>query len=60
MPEFALISLDAVIVAVTDDTPRVLVVTDGGVDALPSGPLDLVAHPTLERGMRSWVCSKPA
>ena len=55
MPEFALISLDAVIVAVTDDTPRVLVVTDGGVDALPSGPLDLVAHPTLERGMRSWV-----
>jgi hypothetical protein len=55
MPNHALISLDAVIVAVTDDTPRVLVVTEGGVDALPSGPLDLVAHPTLERGMRSWV-----
>jgi hypothetical protein len=55
MPKHVLISLDAVIVAVTDDTPRVLVVTDGGVDALPSGPLDLASHPTLERGMRSWV-----
>lgn len=55
MPNHALISLDAVIVAVTDDTPRVLVVTEGGADALPSGPLDLVIHPTLERGMRSWV-----
>jgi hypothetical protein len=54
----ALISLDAVIVAVTDGTPRVLVVTDGGVDALPSGPLDLAAHPTLERGMRSWVAQQ--
>ena len=58
MPDHALISLDAVIVAVTDDTPRVLVVTDGGVDALPSGPLDLVSHPTLERGMRSWVAQQ--
>lgn len=58
MPDHALISLDAVIVAVTDDTPRVLVVTDGGVDALPSGPLDLVAHPTLERGMRGWVAQQ--
>jgi len=55
MPKHALISLDAVIVAVTDDAPRVLVVTEAGVDALPSGPLDLVDHPTLERGMRAWV-----
>jgi hypothetical protein len=58
MPNHALISLDAVIVAVTDDTPRVLVVTEGAVDALPSGPLDLVAHPTLERGMRAWVAQQ--
>lgn len=55
MPDHALISLDAVIVAVTDGAPRVLVANDGEVDALPSGPLNLVTHPTLERGMRSWV-----
>lgn len=58
MPEHALISLDAVIVAVTDGAPRVLVVTEGVADALPSGPLDLVAHPTLERGMRTWVAQQ--
>ena len=58
MPGHALISLDAVILAVTDDTPRVLVVTDAGIDALPSGPLDLDAHPTLERGMRAWVAQQ--
>lgn len=55
MPTQALISLDAVIVAVTEDAPRVLLCTDGGVDALPSGPLDLQGHPTLERGLRAWV-----
>jgi hypothetical protein len=55
MPSYALISLDAVIVAVTDDAPRVLVVHEGEADALPSGPLDLEAHPTLERGLRTWV-----
>jgi hypothetical protein len=55
MPSHALISLDAVIIAVTGDAPRVLVVRDGGDDALPSGPLDLKAHPTLERGLRTWV-----
>ncbi|MGE4073791.1 MAG: hypothetical protein AB7E72_21685 [Lysobacterales bacterium] len=58
MLRHALISLDAVIVAVTDGTPRVLVVTDAGVDVLPSGPLDLDAHPTLERGMRAWVAQQ--
>jgi len=55
MPDHALISLDAVIVAVTDGVPRVLVVTEGDAAALPSGPLDLSAHATLERGMREWV-----
>lgn len=58
MPTHALISLDAVIVAVTDEAPRVLVVTDADQEALPSGPLDLVAHPTLERGMRGWVAQQ--
>ncbi|GMU42834.1 MAG: hypothetical protein IT479_02725 [Xanthomonadales bacterium] len=58
MPSHALISLDSVIVAVTDDAPRVLVMTDGDAQALPSGPLDLLAHPTLERGMRAWVAQR--
>lgn len=55
MPQHVLISLDAVIVAVTDHQPRVLVLSDTQLDALPSGPLDLEQHPTLERGMRNWV-----
>ncbi|MEM7341277.1 MAG: NUDIX domain-containing protein [Actinomycetota bacterium] len=49
------ISLDAVIVAVTDDSPRLLTV-DGpdGLPALPSGILE--PHDvTLERGVRRWV-----
>jgi len=51
-----LLSLDAVIVAVTAQSPRVLTVRgDGAVDALPSGPLDLDQHQTLERGVRDWV-----
>lgn len=58
MPDHVLISLDAVIVAVTDGEPRVLVVTEGAQDALPSGPLDLPGHPTLERGMRTWVAQQ--
>lgn len=51
-----LFSLDAVIVAVTEDEPRVLSLPGPfGLDALPCGPLDLQAHPTLERGVRDWV-----
>lgn len=51
-----LISLDAVIVAVTADTPRVLVIGDPAErPALPSGPLDLGQHLSLERGLRDWV-----
>ncbi|MEM9134626.1 MAG: hypothetical protein AAF962_15665 [Actinomycetota bacterium] len=49
------ISLEAVIVAVTDDQPRLLTV-DGpdGRPALPAGLLE--AHdPTLELGLRRWV-----
>jgi hypothetical protein len=59
-----------VIVAVTDDEPRVLVVRRGiagadgeppraspraaALEALPSGPLEL-RHRTLEAGLRAWV-----
>lgn len=54
------IQLTAVIVAVTDDRPRVLVVRNpeaGGDDApaLPSGPFDPVGHDSLEIGLRRWV-----
>ena len=49
------ITLDAVIVAVTDEAPRLLtVVGPSGLPALPSGLLQ--AHdPTLELGLRRWV-----
>ncbi|MGV6873408.1 NUDIX hydrolase [Pseudochelatococcus sp. B33] len=49
------IGLSAVIVAVTGDDPKVLVVRRGGNrEALPSGPLER-GHRTLETGLRSWV-----
>ncbi|HET7842554.1 MAG TPA: hypothetical protein VFL14_00265 [Xanthomonadales bacterium] len=51
-PGVVLFGLDAVIVAVTDDAPRVLVVDADDEEALPSGALDLERHQTLERGMR--------
>lgn len=47
-----LVELSAVIVAVTDEEPRVLAVRDGS--ALPSGPLE-AGHRTLELGLRAWV-----
>jgi hypothetical protein len=46
------IELTGVIVAVTDDEPRVLAL-DGG-RALPSGPFQS-RHRTLQMGVRSWV-----
>jgi hypothetical protein len=59
------IDLNVVIVAVTDDRPRVLVVerpfagnssASSSVDlALPFGPLDPEGDRTLERGLRRWV-----
>jgi len=59
-PKDMIINLTAVIVAVTDDRPRVLVVSrpgPGGEDepALPSGPFDPANHDSLERGLRRWV-----
>ncbi len=65
------IGLEAVIVAVTDETPRILTVqsTDHALsppehgarssghtlDALPFGPLDPDADDTLDRVLRGWV-----
>ena len=58
------IGLNAVIVAVTGEEPRILTVeraehTTSGVPveepALPFGPLDPAGHRTLELGLRAWV-----
>ena len=58
------VGLNAVIVAVTDDEPRLLTVERSermplaaGADgtALPFGPLDPAGHRTLELGLRGWV-----
>jgi len=50
------IRLSAVIVAATQDEPRVLVLKlpGGTMEALPSGPLE-IEHRTLEIGLRAWV-----
>jgi hypothetical protein len=49
------ISLDAVIVAVTDNSPRLLtVIGPAGRPALPSGPLE-DRDRTLELGLRRWI-----
>ena len=50
------VELNAVMVAVVDDEPQVLVrpAVDGGGDALPSGPLES-RHRTLELGLRAWI-----
>jgi len=51
-PGNAAIELTAVVVAVTDDEPRVLTIGDGL--ALPSGPFES-GHRTLQSGLREWV-----
>jgi hypothetical protein len=48
----ASIELTAVLVAVTDEEPRVLTIQDG--QGLPSGPF-ASGHRTLQTGLRSWV-----
>jgi len=56
-----MIHLTAVIIAVTDNTPRVLIVnqsaeqSDSGSPGLPSGPFDPVHDDSLESGLRRWV-----
>ena len=60
MPDAA-IGLNAVIVAVTEEVPRILTVRReppaGGQpeDALPFGPLEPETDRTLDRGLRRWV-----
>jgi hypothetical protein len=56
MPMPVVVGLQAVIVAVTDEVPRILTVRhDGGEDALPFGPLDPDGDRTLELGVRRWA-----
>lgn len=49
------LTLDAVIVAVTDAEPRVLVVDQSERPGLPAGPLDIDADDTLELAMRRCI-----
>src|SRR5581483_5239740 len=53
------IELSAVMVAMDDDGPRVLLVRGaadgGGQEGLPCGPFDPSGHRTLEEGLRKWV-----
>lgn len=58
------IGLNAAIVAVEDDTPKVLVVRNGSgisdrdgaaTEGLPFGPFDPLRHRTIEIGLRAWV-----
>jgi hypothetical protein len=50
------LSLDAVIVAVTDDRPRILTVAaTEGPAGIPTGPLEPERDPTLEIALRRWV-----
>ncbi len=55
------IGLNAVILAVTEEMPRILTVrreaSDGGPaeEALPFGPLEPETDRTLDRGLRRWV-----
>jgi hypothetical protein len=50
-----MIELTAVVVAVTAEEPRVLVVQGGyNPEALPTGPFES-GHRTLQTGLRSWV-----
>ncbi len=51
-----IIALEAVIVAVTREVPRILTLTgNAAADALPYGPLNPDTDPTLERAVRDWV-----
>jgi hypothetical protein len=60
MPRRLSLSLDAVIVAVTDGRPRILTATRAGTGtpALPSGLLDADGDATLELGLRRWISAQ--
>jgi hypothetical protein len=58
------VELVAVVMAVTEDAPRVLLIREpdllgsGLVCALPAGPLDADGHRTLELALRQWVADQ--
>jgi hypothetical protein len=64
MPPRVDLGLNAVIVAVTEEVPRILTIRrtppSGGPpeDALPFGPLDPDLDRTLDRGLRRWVAEQ--
>ncbi len=53
------IGLHGAVVAVDEEVPLVLTVSNGanasGLQALPFGPFDPIAHRTMEAGLRLWV-----
>lgn len=51
----AVINLLGVIVAVTDEVPRVLIVDHGEQPSLPNGPFDPTEHASLEDGFRQLI-----
>lgn len=51
-PRPVAVELNAVVVALIDDQPKVLTLEDGAL--LPSGPFES-EHPTLQTGLRAWV-----
>ncbi len=54
-----IITLDAVIVAVSRDRPQLLTVADASNRLhIPSGPLDPDADKTLERALRGWIAEQ--
>lgn len=57
-PAGVVIELSAAIAAVTDESPKVLMVQPPDTAAragLPCGPFDPTGHRTLEEGLRTWV-----
>jgi hypothetical protein len=55
MKSSLVLDLNAVILAVTEDEPRILTVRRPEGEALPSGPLDPERDRTLELALRGWV-----
>src|SRR5258707_3859304 len=51
-PNAVAVELNAVLVALIDEEPKVLTLEDGTL--LPSGPFE-TDHPTLQAGLRAWV-----
>jgi len=53
-----LLNLVGVIVAVTDEIPRVVVTEEAGQVALPNGPFDPSRHASLESGLRDLISAR--